>query len=364
MKVNTLQALILLLLLSSSCSDKKKEYVCKPCALQCDELTFDEPGTCPYCEMELVEKSGLISKKASVINEIGLETGSGAFLIEGGKGNEGKTINVFFHMPKNFKPSSKILMVIPGAGRNADSYRDAWVEESEKYGILILCPMYREDQYTFGDYHICGLIKNLNLRQSIEYIENTNIARLNEEDFKFNVNANAEEWIFNDFDRIFDLVKAELNLTTTTYDLFGHSAGGHILHRHALFHRSSKADRIVASNASFYTLPNFEYSLPLGLKGSSLGKESLMPVFAKKLVIFLGELDNENETGGTFLRSKTADEQGLHRLARGRFFFESAKEKAKTLDYDFEWQIVVVPGVGHDHKKIGDAAADYLYGGN
>ena len=32
-------------------------YVCPPCGLDCDRLTFDKPGTCPVCGMTLMEKT-------------------------------------------------------------------------------------------------------------------------------------------------------------------------------------------------------------------------------------------------------------------------------------------------------------------
>jgi CubicO group peptidase (beta-lactamase class C family)/putative intracellular protease/amidase/DNA-directed RNA polymerase subunit RPC12/RpoP len=35
---------------------RKKVYVCTPCGLDCDKLTFDKPGACPHCGMPLVLK--------------------------------------------------------------------------------------------------------------------------------------------------------------------------------------------------------------------------------------------------------------------------------------------------------------------
>ncbi len=359
MKLNSLLALFFFTLFS--CNNKTGEYVCKPCDLPCDELTFIDPGICPHCKMDLIYKSDKSPEKELKLNEINIQSGSGAFLVEGRVGNEDKSIKVFYHKPKNFKSTSRVLIVVPGAGRNGDSYRDAWIEESEKYGLLILSPMYFENEYGFEDYHLCGLIKNSNLKNSVSYVENTNIAKLNEEQFSFEVNSNSDEWIFNDFDRIFDSVKKSLNLTHSKYDIFGHSAGGHILHRLALFQENSKANKILAANPSFYTLPSFEYDFPFGLKNSPIEQESLRQAFKKELVVFLGELDNENETGGTFLRSKSTDKQGLHRLERGKFFFNTAKELAKEMGYEFNWKIVIVPKVGHDHRKMGAAVGDYLY---
>lgn len=74
----------------------------------------------------------------------------------------------------------------------------------------------------------------------------------------------------------------------------------------------------------------------------------------------MGELDNAEETGGTFLRSPTADQQGLHRLSRGAFFFNRAKEMAEKLGYPFNWELIIVPGVGHDQRLMGEAAAEVV----
>ncbi len=42
-----------------SCNDEVKEYVCTPCDLECDELTFFESGICSHCNMKLILKSDL-----------------------------------------------------------------------------------------------------------------------------------------------------------------------------------------------------------------------------------------------------------------------------------------------------------------
>lgn len=344
----------LFLVLIFSCQTKSEgNYICKPCNLPCDELTFEKPGTCPECNMTL--------EKKLTLNDITIATGSGAFLIEGGASKKEKTIKVYYHKPENFSKDSQVLLVIPGAGRNGDSYRDTWVAASEKHSVLILSPQYPEADYGFGDYHLGGLTQDLNLEGNIEFVENSNIAKLNEDKVVFEFNSDSSTWIFNDFDRIFDLVKEKLDLTINTYDLFGHSASGHILHRMALFQSNSKVDRILASNASFYTISNFEDTYPFGLKNTNLNEEALKVAFTKNLIVFLGEQDNESETRGTFLRSMTADKQGLHRLARGNHFFETAKAKALELNTEFNWQLIIISNVGHDQEKMGMAAANLLY---
>jgi len=359
---STFSLLLILALVALSCQNTDPIYVCTPCDLVCDQLTFSEAGTCPHCNMELVKKSDLTEQKELVLNEITIEEGSGEFLIEGGNGKKEKAIRVHYHKPINFHPNSKVLIVVPGAGRNGDSYRDAWIEESEKYGVLILSPMYQEEDYDYGAYHMGGLIYNLNLDSSATYDENSNKVFLDEEKFSFEINTNSKEWIYHDFDRIFEAVVNAVGSKETAYDIFGHSAGGQILHRFPIFQANSKANRILASNAGSYTLPDFQSELPFGIKNTILSKENIRASFKKDLVLFIGELDNENEAGGLMLRSPSVDKQGVHRLERGKYFFNKSKDIAQKMGTDFNWKLEIIPNVGHDHRKMGDAAAKYLYG--
>ena len=199
------------------------------------------------------------------------------------------------------------------------------------------------------------------MREAIRYEKNSNRVHLAESRWEVEVNADRAEWLFSDFDRIFDLVVEELSGKQRSYDIFGHSAGGQILHRMALLYPASKAKRIVAGNSGFYTLPSNDFSMPLGLKGSSLTEKDMEASFAKKLIVLVGELDNEKETGGTLLRSPSVDQQGLHRLARAKFFVQQAQVQARDLGVDLNWELQVVPGVGHNQREMAKAAAKYLY---
>ncbi|WP_299438289.1 hypothetical protein [uncultured Aquimarina sp.] len=302
-----------------------------------------------------------IHAQKNSLGTIKIDEGSGSFFIKGGKGHENDTITVYYHKPKKLTSKSKILMVIPGAGRNGDDYRDSWIEASEKYNVLILSPSYPEKQYAYEGYHLGGLVENLGSRNGITFKKNSNQVFMDEDVVKFKPNTDASLWIYPDFDRIFMIVKKSIKSRQKKYDMFGHSAGGQILHRFALIHPNSKANRILASNAGSYTLSNMNTTLPYGIKNSGITKRGLKKSFKKKLVVFLGELDNEDEKGGKLLRSKTTDKQGTHRLARGTFFYNDSKEMATILNAKFNWKLVIIPGVGHNQTKMAKAAAIYLY---
>tara|TARA_B100000809_G_C15140796_1_gene533252 strand:- start:22354 stop:22650 length:297 start_codon:yes stop_codon:yes gene_type:complete len=93
--------------------------------------------------------------------------------------------------------------------------------------------------------------------------------------------------IFNDFDRVFKNVKQSLNLATDTDDIFGHSAVGQVLHRFAVFNPNKNANRILASNSGWYTLPKDSEKFLYRLEGTIQSSEKID--FTSIVIIFLGE---------------------------------------------------------------------------
>lgn len=337
-------------------------------------------------------------------DQVPIETGAGSFVVPGGEGREEKKVTVFYYKPESFHRGSRVMLVLPGAGRNGDDYRDAWVDAAEQYGVVIFSPSYPEASYPeFWSYNLAGMAREVTFdiavvvdtavsRPSLDEVRRDLEAAVGMHDLvgqgpghqvvhklvllskagmlagvdAFDINSianrNPSRWIFGDFDRIFELVRNELDLRATGYDLFGHSAGGQILHRLALFHTDSKADRILAANAGWYTMPTFSTGFPYGLGESGLTAGQLEEAFGERLVVFLGEDDDENETRGSLRRTPEADRQGTHRLARGRSFYETGRSVAEAMGADFDWKLEVLPGIGHDYRRMSAAAADYLYG--
>jgi len=335
---------ILVGVLQWQCQEQKEgKYVCPPCEMHCDDLVFAADGVCPHCKMNLIQYVSPTS-----VNEVVLGSGSGNFLIGGGAGHADKTIQIFYHLPKAFNLSTKVLLVLPGAGRNGATYRDAWIAASEAHNVLVLSPSYSEKAYPqFWNYNLAGMLSDVQVNA-----DGTDLK-------SFTINTAANTWLFHDFDRVFELVKSTLQLRTDTYDVFGHSAGGQLLHRMAIFNPESKADRLLAANSGWYTVPTEEMAFPLGLLNSPIAIDQLK--FENKLVLFLGAEDNANETRGELQHTSALDKQGLHRLARGTYFFEQAQQRALEFGLPFNWTKEIVPGVGHDFKAMSKAAAAYLY---
>jgi hypothetical protein len=290
-----------------------------------------------------------------------LPLGRSSFDMPGGRNRESSVITVHCYRPGTFTRHSPILLVIPGAGRNGDDYRDAWVGHADAAGILVASPNYPEDRYDPAAYHLGGTIQNLSLGEPLPG-STRNSRYLRDEDIRFDVNPRREEWLFNDFDRLFARVARATGSDQRRYDLFGHSAGGQILHRHAILWSSSRVRRIVAANSGFYTLPDPARPLPTGLAGLGVDDRALRRAFARDLTILLGEKDNDPDRGGTHLHTPMIDQQGRHRLARGQFFHRFASQRARELGVELRWDLRVVPGVGHDYRGMSAAAAALLYG--
>lgn len=337
-------------------------YVCPPCGCAMDGREFAGPGSCPACGMTLVPKH----QEPAVFEPTELAPGSGRFVVAGGAGHEDKRIGVDYHLPRRFTPDSPLLLVVPGAGRDGDEYRDAWVQASERAGILVASLTYPEADYDFAAYHLGGVVRNLVIRNmpSGPNGETPSRIHLRDEDIAFEPNRRRDQWLFNDFDRIFALLAAAAGSSRTSYDLFGHSAGGQILHRAVLFAPPERADRIVAANSGFYTLPDLTIPLPTGLRDTGITETMLATSLASRLILLLGGEDDEEETRGIQLHTPTIDRQGLGRLARGRHFHDRGREKAADLAVPFNWSLEVVPGVGHDFRAMSRAAALLLYGNN
>ncbi len=277
-------------------------------------------------------------------------TGSGRYVLQGGPGRKDKCIEIYYHLPQGFSKESPIVIVVPGAGRNGWDYRDAWIEASEKHNVLVLSPSFSEEHYPrFWNYNLAGMIFDVEISRNPRRISG------------YDISMKPEEWILSDLDRIFQGAREQLNMSTSYYDAFGHSAGGQFLHRMAIFHLGHKARRILAANSGWYTVPMFDVRFPYGLDGSIATRESLARAFESPLVVFLGELDDKDETRGDLASSPEIDIQGPGRIERGRYFYSSALNTAEEIDAEIEWDMVVVPDVGHDYRRMSNAAAEYLY---
>ncbi|SDQ04805.1 hypothetical protein [Flagellimonas zhangzhouensis] len=263
-----------------------------------------------------------------------IKAGKDSFVIHAYKHSERKSIKVWTYKPESWNDKDKIVFVMHGGGRNADDYLNAWIELANKNNLLIIAPEFENkfSKYTTNDYQEGNLFTFFGA-------ENPKI-----------------EWAFTVVENIFDYIKSVNTITNEQYNIFGHSAGGQFVHRMVMLMPESRIGTAIAANSGFYTLPNENLEFPYGIQSTAT---DLQKSYKKRLIVLLGELDNDPSLG-TFRTTDLAMEQGAHRLERGTTFFYVNMQLATKNNWKFNWKVDTIKNVGHDYKKMSESAIDWI----
>jgi CubicO group peptidase (beta-lactamase class C family)/poly(3-hydroxybutyrate) depolymerase len=247
-----------------------------------------------------------------------------------------REITVFTYRPASFTPESPILVVIHGRNRNGRSYRDGWIREAERYGFLVAVPEFSEAHYAHPhEYNYGGMTDAKGFTP-------------------------RERWIFPVIDAVFRDVRARAGSKREKYFLYGHSAGGQLVHRMATFSWSPLIEQAVSANAGSYTLPVRDEAFPFGLGGTQVTDDELRALFSRPLLVLLGGDDND-PNHYQLPTDPGAMRQGPHRFARGHRYLEVAKREAARLGVPLEWKIAIAPRVGHSNPGMAPYAARHLF---
>ena len=254
-----------------------------------------------------------------------------------------KSINVYYHTPQGDLTNFPILFSFHGGSRNADDYRDDWIEMANANNFMVFAPEFNSDDFPSGDMY--------NLANIFQDGDNPSSDTFNSPD----------SWTFSIIDQLFDFIKSEIGGNQTTYNAWGHSAGAQFLHRFVFYLPDSKLNIAVCSNAGWYTVPESGVVFPYGLLESQLSNSNLISAFSKKLYVHLGDADTDPNSSSLRHNDIVDEQQGLNRLVRGRYFFETSQEKAESLNATFNWEKTPeVSGVGHDHTAMALDALQYI----
>ncbi len=250
-----------------------------------------------------------------------------------------KPVRVFTYRPEGDVKTMPILFVMHGVLRNADDYRDNWIEIADKYQLLVVTPEFSREHFPGSRfYNLGGMFDQEG----------------NPVDERF--------WSYSLIEPIFDQVLEMTGSEQSQYDIFGHSAGAQFTHRFFLFKDGLRANHVISANAGWYTMPDFDIEFPYGLKNTAVDEKSLKNKLESRLLIQLGEEDHDPKH--KYLRTTPeAMKQGAHRFERGHTFYEAAHKFANTRGVDFNWSIRTVPEVGHENAKMAIDIAEHLYGG-
>lgn len=240
-----------------------------------------------------------------------------------------KPTTVYYHVPEAVNENTKIVMAFHGAGRNASETRDELIALADKNQIILIVPEFSSENFPGGD--------GYNLGNVFVDGDNPSPSTLNDED----------QWAFSLVEPLFDYVKLLAVNQSSTYHVFGFSAGGQFAHRFVFFKPNARFDKVVAASSGWYTMPNEQVEFPYGIKESPISASALPSIFSKQLTVLIGESDNNPNAGG-LRRNASADVQGTNRLDRANYFFNQSQVISSNIGATYSWQFVSLPNVSHE----------------
>lgn len=264
----------------------------------------------------------------------------------------GHDLELHCHRSEDFDPiHGPIWFVMHGATRDVERYFRIAVPVAERHGALLVVPYFDRQHYPRGSDYSVGM-----RRQGAWARDMLGRQRW----------LPPEESHYQEVERAFDAVVAQLGGSQSGYTLFGHSAGAQFVHRLLTFLPDHRVEAAVAANAGWYTLPVAEdstrHGMPYGLGGLDLGDGQLATLFATPLTVLLGEEDRATADEDSLLRdTPEAAAQGVDRFARGQNYYRVAAERAEDLRLPFAWRLVTVPGAGHRASQMIGPAGELLF---
>jgi len=250
-------------------------------------------------------------------------------------------VPVFYVTPNRINKDTRLVVVMHGRKRNAEEYRDQWVDYAKELNLVVIVPEFSEDKFPGVHTYNYGNVFNADgQKQSIE-------SRL--------------------FSLIEPLVKESLNrfkVRSDHWGIYGHGAGAHFVHRYVIHNPQSSYTLAIAANLGWY-LTMTDKDWPFGLNKSGISDTMLKDAFNKYFLLMLGMSDVSTKPNTPYVASifdKVTD-QGKHRLERGRNFFNGVLMKSKELDTFLKWALVEVPTKdGHSNtKQMVHFAAELFY---
>ena len=240
-------------------------------------------------------------------------------------------LKLFAYKPAEFR-DGPMLMVFHGVLRNAEEYRDHSIPMGDRFGALIVAPLFDEQTFPLAKYQLGGIVADGKATP-------------------------AEERTGEYVNRIAKEFRQREGRADMPYSLIGHSGGGQFLVRLAAF-VPTEAQRIVAANPGTHTFPTLSADFPYGFGGlpDELQTDEVLKAYlAQPLTIYVGAKDIERDE---YLDVKpAADVQGQFRFERGKNAFAAASKLAAVKAWPFGWKLVIADGIEHDYEKMFNHAA-------
>jgi predicted esterase len=295
-------------------------------------------ATCAIFALALLSASRADAKQPSASGIKGQSTGSFQFVDPGSN----HPITVWFCRPPTLTSDTRIVFVMHGSeSQTARQACSLATPHLETLNAIVLAPQFAEEYYP-GDAYMFGNMTDA----AGKMLPKT-------------------AWALTAVERLFDVVRDEMKLNRTEYDIVGFSGGAQFVHRLTLFVPEARFRRAVAASGARYAMPSWLDKFPYGLADSPTDRAALGRAFSRDLVVLLGDRDVADITNRDTTDQTTGDPadsrtQGTTRFARGLRFFAMATDEAVALSVPLRWELRIVPGVAHSPAPMVQAALELL----
>ena len=250
----------------------------------------------------------------------------------------GRPLTLHSAVPRRYDEHTPLLFVHHGVGRNGADYRDYWLDAAEEAHILVIAVEFSEVSfpdylwYHFGNLHDEAGVPNP-----------------------------REQWTYGVDERLFAALRAGGVTRRQRYGLFGHSAGGQFVHRMLSFGYRQHVAVAVSANAGTYAMPDLDTPWPFGLGEVGLDADEVRALLGFSITVMAGTRDVET-TGRYFPKGPRSMRQGATRYERAHNYIRAGLGAAEAFGTQCAWTLIDVPGVGHDGRRMSQAAAPIVAG--
>jgi len=242
-------------------------------------------------------------------------------------------VEILYTLPKEINNQTKVLFIIHGNSRDVKKYLNLWLEDAKDKNVILVAPHFTKENYpNFG---------TLQIAKSSGKILNDQSNNLT-----------------NSISSFFTYFKSKYNLESSTYRIFGFSAGSQFVHRYLMYGKDTRTEKAVLGSAGWYTFLN-EEKYPYGTKNMPIEKERYEWFLSRRVLFILGNKDND-PNHPTLNLSKGAKKQGNNRYERGQNYFDNLLNFSQKNKIPFRWRYKAVPSLDHNTEMLSKNAIPFL----
>jgi dienelactone hydrolase len=267
-----------------------------------------------------------------VLTEVAGPFASGASVVQ--VEIDGTELDLYVYKPEHYVGDGFVLL-LHGASRAAEAYRDNAAEFADTYGRLVVVPLFDRERFPNRLYQFGGVFR---------------------EDGSF---ADAEERTYRFIPQLVEHIRQREGGAELPYVILGYSAGAQFVARMSAF-MDLDAERLIAMSpgSTLFTTRDMDFGLGFGGLPDEFGSdERIRRYLALPLTVAIGTADREMAQ----LPQGDAYDQGVHRYSRNLRWFNEAMDLAFQNEWEFNWRLVIFHGAGHPpvemfhHPQIGNA---------